>query len=75
MCRFHKCNSDDKKMEIIRHVKEREALASIEYLKELRHSTVKEMNKIKTICENARNYTYNLCPHLFLSSQRMETLL
>lgn len=38
-------------MEIIRHVKERESLASTEHLKELKHSTVKEMNKIKTICK------------------------
>lgn len=51
MCRFHKCNSNDKKMESIRHVKERESSASAGYLKELRHSTVKEMNKIKIICE------------------------
>lgn len=37
-------------MKIIRHVKERDSgfIGSVE---ELRHSTVKEMNKIKAICE------------------------
>lgn len=64
MCRFHKCNSDDKKMEIIRHVKEREALASVEYLKELRHSPVKEMNKIKTIYEMLE-ITPTICVHIY----------
>lgn len=51
-------------MEIIRHVKERESLALVEYLKESRHSTAKEVDKIKTICEMPE-ITPTICVHVY----------